>query len=61
MRSVTESPALRGLRPGNGQVRVDPAGSSNGADPAGSANDEPLGRPGPDRYRVGGPARPEIR
>lgn len=40
MRSVTESPALRGLRPGNGHGPLDPAGSSNGADPAGSANGE---------------------
>jgi hypothetical protein len=45
MHSVTESPAQRGLRPGNGHVRLDPAGSSDGADPAGSANSEeaPIG------------------
>lgn len=40
MSSVTESPAQRGLRPGNGHARLDPAGSSNGADPAGSTKPE---------------------
>jgi uncharacterized protein (DUF1778 family) len=42
MRSVTESPAQRGLQSGNGHVPLDPAGSSIGIDPAGSANDETL-------------------
>lgn len=42
MRSVTESSALRGLRPGHGHGPLDPAGSSDGADPAGSTNGENL-------------------
>lgn len=52
MRSVTESSALRGLRPGNGHGPLDPAGSSDGADPAGSANGETL-PPGSDEAERG--------
>lgn len=40
MHSVTESPAQRGLRPGNRDAVLDPAGSRSGADPAGSAQAE---------------------